>query len=134
VIGYVIEKEGCNLHWQDALQRIQLGGERGYGWGRVELVRKPEQCDKCFGYSFDGAKEYPIITVPKDGHTLAHALAEGLELRGTIEPFVGRETSKEKGFGGEVSVDDICWAPGSVVDENKKFEIRPKGLWSYRPG
>jgi len=132
LIGYTIEKEGCNLHWQDALQRIQLGGERGYGWGRVELVKKPEQCDKCFGYRFDGTKEYPIITVPKDGHTLAHTLAEGLELIGTIEPFVGRETSKEKDFGGVISVVDICWVPGSIVNEYKTFEIQPKGLWHYK--
>lgn len=132
LIGYIIEKDGCGLQWRDAMQRIQLGGERGYGWGRVELVKKLERCDKCFGYSFDGTKEYPILTVPKDGHTLAHTLAEGLELIGTIEPFVGRETSKERGFGGKVSVAGICWDPGSIVDENKTFEIRPRGLWSYR--
>jgi len=38
LIGYIIEKEGCNLHWQDALQRIQLGGERdmvGGGWSSL---------------------------------------------------------------------------------------------------
>ena len=131
LIGYIIEKGGCDLRWQDALQRIQLGGERGYGWGRVEIVGGLERCDKCFGYSFDGRGDAPIINVLKDEYILAHTLAEGLELSGTIEPFVGRETSKEKGFGGAISVADICWIPGSIVKGDKDFEILPKGLWRY---
>jgi len=36
--GYVFERDGCSLKWKSTLKRLQLGGERGYGWGSVELA------------------------------------------------------------------------------------------------
>ena len=129
LLGYVFEKTGCDLSWKNALKRIQFGGERGYGWGRVEIVNSPKQCDKYFEYDVDVTKESPIIIVPKDKCILAHTLADGLELLGEIEPFVGRDTIAKNDFGGNVSSANICWIPGGVVNEDKLFKIFPKGSW-----
>jgi len=129
LVGYIIEKEGCNLKWREALKRIQIGGERGYGWGRVELIDKPKKTKSCFDYTIDDEEDSPQITVPKDNPILAHALADGLNCKGTIEPLVGRETDENKGFGGVISKAEICWIPGSIVNANKIFNIYSKGIW-----
>ncbi len=129
LIGYIIEKDGCNLNWIEALNRLQLGGERGYGWGRVELIGKPEKLKTCFDYVFDGMEDLPQITVPKEKPILAHALADKSYCNGTIEPLVGRETTESRGFGGMISKAKICWMPGSIVKENSQFEISSRGIW-----
>ncbi|GBE53855.1 hypothetical protein BMS3Bbin15_00001 [archaeon BMS3Bbin15] len=129
LIGYIIEKDGCNLNWIDALNRLQLGGERGYGWGKVNLIGDPEMSNKCFDYVFDGTKDSPQIIVPKGERIFAHAMADKLECKGTIEPLVGRETSKKRGFGGVISEAKICWMPGSIVNKEISFEISSRGIW-----
>lgn len=40
LIGYVFERENIQLPWIDALNHLQLGGERSTGWGRVKIERK----------------------------------------------------------------------------------------------
>jgi len=133
LVGYVIEKEGCELKWRDAVKRIQIGGELGYGWGRVKLISKPKKSDSCFdSYTFNGAGNDPEITVQKNKPILAHALVDGLDCKGTIEPLVGRETDKNTGFGGVISKAEICWIPGSIVNANKIFNIYSKGIWKLK--
>jgi len=128
LFGYLFEKSGCQLKWKDALRRIQLGGERGYGWGRVNLINSPQEVEKCFDCSIDISGPSPAITVSKQGSILGHALVDGLKCKGDIEPLVGRET-KEKGFGGNVSKAEVCYAPGSKVEIDTTFNISPKGIW-----
>jgi len=128
LIGYIIEKEGCKLNWRVALKRIQIGGERGYGWGRIELIDDPKKTETCFDYNIDDEENSPQITVPKGNPILSHALADGLNCKGTIEPLVGRETDENKGFGGVISRAEICWMPGSIVRANKIFNIYSKGI------
>lgn len=129
LVGYVIEKEGCELAWEEALKKVQIGGERGYGWGRVELIDKPKKTKTCFDYTINDKEDSPQIMVLKDKPILAHALAEQLGCKGTIEPLVGRETDENKGFGGVISKAEICWIPGSIVNANKRFNIYSKGIW-----
>lgn len=129
LIGYIIEKDGCNLNWIDALNRLHIGGERGYGWGRVELVGEPKKVETCFDCVFDGTEDSPQIIVPKGKKILAHALTDNLGCEGTIEPLVGRETNESKGFGGVISKAKICWVPGSVTKREMKFRILEKGIW-----
>ena len=139
-------KDGCQLDWRNALGKIQLGGERSYGWGRVHL----KQCDQvrdntCFDYKLDYEGEYPQITIPKktegitvphNGALLAHTYAKGLNnvSNGTIEPLVGRETETGSftGFGKKLSNARICWTPGSTVttmEAERKFQIQARGIW-----
>lgn len=131
LVGYVFERLGCELKWQAALHRLQLGGERGYGWGRIALHERPRRVEdsRCFGLRWDAASGR--VTVPEDEYLLAHADAcGGLQCTGSIEPLVGREiVQASAGFGGRHSPPVICWAPGSKVNRSSVFFIDKRGIW-----
>lgn len=136
LVGYIFEKEDNNaqLKWCDVLNRLQFGGERGYGWGRVEPVKemcKKVEDGKCFNYVLDCDQNRPVLIAPsEDMHLLAHtdATSEPDKQRGAIEPLLGRIT-QDKGFGKDFSNVEICWIPGGKVNPKEKFEIGEKGVW-----
>ena len=142
LVGYVFEREGAP-DWRAALRRLQLGGERGYGWGRVEPVRisklKGELSLFDGMYTVHSDAWPPVLTAQSEkARLLAHALAASLEdedtIRGDVEPLVGRETHPTDGrFGVWVSEARICYAPGSKVPEGLSFEIGPYGIWERSP-
>jgi hypothetical protein len=136
LIGYIFAQNSCQLDWQKTLNRIQVGGERNDGWGRVRLVQcEPMEDEKCFErYTLDLKGVYPQITVPKGEALLAHTHAEGLRnvQTGTMEPLVGRLTKRSGAFGKSISQAQICWVPGSTVIEEKTFQIQPRGIWGIR--
>ncbi|HED04512.1 MAG TPA: hypothetical protein ENI60_07080 [Candidatus Fraserbacteria bacterium] len=130
LVGYVFEQVGSVLPWKEALNCLQLGGERKYGWGRISLSGEPQQADGLFGYSFDLAGERPVIMVEAGKPLLAHTVAEGVSARGQIEPLVGRETRTEEEFGEFFQPQvQICWAPGSVTTRETLVAIGPYGIW-----
>ncbi len=138
LVGYIFEKDSRQdtdkLEWLSVLDRLQLGGERGYGWGRV----RKEQCGKvkdknCFGYEVVCDEDHPQVTVPKDGRLLAHTHAHDVNGSGTIEPFRGRETQKDAGYGESFSNTEICWIPGSKISQDETFQIKAKGTWEVLP-
>jgi hypothetical protein len=139
--GYIFQQNQA-LAWRSALDRIQLGGERGYGWGRVEPVKGyPKQLDG--SNLFDSAAMFrelngrPIIRLnaSKDnpGYLLAHANPAGLQAEGEIEPVVGREwrsdQERNRYAGQHVALSGICFTPGSVLTERAAFEIGEFGIW-----
>lgn len=133
LVGYIFAKDDCTLLWENALSKLQFGGERGYGLGRVQLVQSLplsplSPSDQCFNYQLDYLGNHPALTIPEGKPLLAHTVAENVQCDGTIEPLVGRET-KNTGFGNEHSKAEICWLPGSKVKETQSFEIRAKGIW-----
>jgi len=135
LIGYVIERNGSAIDWKTALPKIQIGGERGYGWGRVAIEKDPYVCSTFFDYEFDSSQTEPVIKVPKDKFILAHTCAEQQEkseqqIEGNIEPFVGRITEDERRFGAQFSEANICWVPGSRLVNSSSFNIVENGLWS----
>jgi hypothetical protein len=144
LVGYFFKKDTCQLLWEKALGKLQFGGERGYGWGRVELVRF-QKCEEanpviCFGYEFKGEHAYPLLQAPKapeaseaskkDRRLLAHTYADNADdARGTIEPLIGRETTGSTSFGKSISRAEICWTPGSKARAEEKFYVEQKGIW-----
>jgi hypothetical protein len=135
LVGYIFEKEGCSLHWRSALIKLQIGGERSYGWGRVQLekVRKLEN-EACFGYTLNCEGNRPLLIAPNDIQLLAHTIVSNTDMsenslgRGVaIEPFLGRETRKG-GFGASFPEPEICWVPGGKVNKDEIFEIQAKGI------
>lgn len=137
LIGYVIERNGCAIDWKTALSKIQIGGERGYGWGRVAIKNDPNVCSTFFDYEFDSSQTEPVVKAPKDKFILSHTFAlEESEHRieGNIEPFIGRITKDTKdGFGAHFSEASICWVPGSkLVNSDMNFKICEDGLWSIK--
>lgn len=122
---YAQDKLGEKLTgWPLALARVQLGGEQGYGWGRLGLVL----CNK---------QDEPFTTEPRvgthDGHITAHLKAENAaNVQGPIEPLVGWERDNDKKsrtrwrLTPEVKV---CYAPGAVVTGENTFVIGHYGIW-----
>jgi hypothetical protein len=131
LIGYIIEKDGVEVDWRSVLNHLQLGGERRVGWGRVQLVKEPVKKDEFFEFQFNGGEDVPkIIKRPQNKFLLAHTVADGLSCRGVLEPYIGRETSSGKGFGGKITQAEICWMPGGRMEADLTFEIQPKnGIW-----
>lgn len=133
LIGYIIEKDGSEIEWRHVLKYLQFGGERGAGWGRMQLAKEPIKKDTFFDeYQFNGGEDVPkIIKRQQNEFLLAHALADDLSCQGILEPFIGRETSSGKGFGGEITQAKLCWMPGGrLVETDLTFEIQPKnGIW-----
>jgi hypothetical protein len=141
LVGYIFETVGLQndqrnplSKWQSVLERIQLGGERGYGWGRVYLQGRCEQINngKCFGYELLPNDVRPQLKASDNTHLLAHTNAEtdrGSNREVTIEPLVGRETKGYTSFGKYLSQAAICWVPGGKVTQGEVFQIQPKGIW-----
>jgi len=148
--GYVFAQEDAP-DWKSALNRLQLGGERGYGWGRVELENL-EEWDTgrpLFGWYTVLPNIWPpvlkaVLNATKQPRLVAHALAcdyddrgsvhrtvEGVDgSEGFIEPLVGRETGSYGRFGMRVSQARICYTPGSLVTgEDFACCIGPYGIW-----
>ena len=128
LVGYLFEKEGCKLNWRKALEQLQIGGERGYGWGRTQLNGEPKLSDKCFDYDILNDSDSPAIKLTANACILAHVLATSTNIYGRIEPLVGRATSQRSGFGGMISEANICWAPGRCIKNDCWFNIQPKGI------
>ncbi len=144
LLGYFFVRDDLDplkLDWQAALKRIQLGGERSYGWGRVRCAET--QCEHKTGTSgaeisiFDASGAYrvtldapkPIVTVAPDQHLLAHTRADpGQELDGPVEPLAGRIWQEHDGAG--VDYSGMCYVPGSKVGaKGGKFKIGIYGVW-----
>ena len=134
LVGYVFERAGSVLPWQGALPRLQLGGERTYGWGRVAVIAIEPAGDRLFDawtLHLDGAA--PICQASAGAFVLAHALAAGLyavaNVSGTVEPLVGRETSQAHRHGEQLRGAQICWAPGATIASETRVGLGPNGIW-----
>jgi hypothetical protein len=151
LVGYIFARDDAP-DWQSALRRLQLGGERGYGWGRVELVGKPEEWNGqplFHWYTVEPNTWPPVLKARENASLLAHALAVDFEdktcpqkdgtptlrrcvegISGPVEPLVGRETHPQDGrFGVWLSQARICYIPGSMVSKEACFKIGPYGIW-----
>lgn len=129
LVGYLFEREDCQLKWRKALEQLQIGGERGYGWGRTQINGEPKLSDKCFDHDILKNSSSPAIKMTANACILAHVLATSTNINGHIEPLVGRVTSERNGFGGKISEANICWAPGGCIKNDSLFKIQPKGIW-----
>jgi hypothetical protein len=159
--GYIFQAEDSDLDWQRALRRLQVGGERGYGWGRVEVVPSDQlKSSKAplFGTGhmahLDGLHVH--VHLAKGQPILAHTLAVDFEdqgccnddgsprvrgkvphVEGPVEPLVGRETKPDGRFGVHLSQARICHPPGSLVSQDASqdivVQIGPYGVWERCP-
>lgn len=143
LLGYIFEHKADDpslayapLDWQGALNRLQFGADKGYGWGWVERVGEPQPVEGAalFGGAaqFDGTGDRPRLTVSQDRQILAHAAPEGAKMGGAVEPVVGREwnTDNYRFAGQYVHYLDTCYAPGSKVSAKTSFAVGEYGLWA----
>ena len=134
--GYMFEKEDRALDWRSALKRLQMGGERGYGLGDVELVIISRLANEhLFGKlaEFKGDGDVPVIRVPPDSRLLAHTLTGNLLAAGDVEPLVGREWRSDnphrRHVGQYVAFSGMYFAPGSVALQELDFAVEKFGIW-----
>ncbi len=145
LVGYIFEHQGCALPWQEALSRLQLGGERTYGWGRVRLEPMSSPLSSGEKFFVDGLEmvldgDRPTLKAKKDAPLLAHTLAAEFQgrqpvssVRGPVEPLVGRETDPQGRFGASLPPARICWPPGSTLTADAKIIVREYGIWEGVP-
>ena len=128
LIGYVFAHKDCSLPWHDALTRLQFGGERGYGWGKTELVSL-EKTDDAFSCTVDCSGRRPVITVPQDKRLLAHTKPDQIMIAGEVEPLVGREWHTNSGAGAFITHFGVVYALGGRVKSERRFAVESFGLW-----
>ncbi len=118
--------------WRDACRRLEVGGERAYGFGKLTRVSIDNATD-WFGGEFIGGNSRPAVRVQKGGAVTAHAAVGGVGHRislGQIEPFIGRTTTPKAEFGEKVECAGVYWLPGSVVDVDEvSYKIDQQGRW-----
>ncbi|MCS6929409.1 MAG: hypothetical protein NZM43_07950 [Saprospiraceae bacterium] len=138
--GFVFEKNGSSLPWQKALQALQFGAERTYGWGAVELVRcVPTETvgwshQDCVQTTFNLEGEKVVVQMPENGYLLAHAHAGANTVVGNIEPLVGREwrsnSARARQYAGQhLEAQGVFHTPGSLLQTEGRFYIDSFGLW-----
>ncbi|MEW5920628.1 MAG: hypothetical protein AB1796_06715 [Bacillota bacterium] len=134
--GYIFEKEKCSLPWQATLKRLQLGGERGYGWGDVKVIEISEsKGSSLFGteVKFQDREEAPLVSLPASARLLAHAVTDDVAAAGEVEPLVGREwrTNQARNCyaGQHIAFNGLCFVPGSILNEPTEFLIGRLGIW-----
>lgn len=125
------------LAWQTALNRLHFGAERNYGWGWVDVALADKEGFRkgaLFGGAadFDGNGEQPRVTVAKGGCLLAHTKPLGVAAEGEVEPLVGREIGIDSFHyaGQHVNYLGMCFAPGSVLTQEKTLTIKQFGVWA----
>ena len=131
--GYLFEREGSTLNWRGALNRLQIGGERSYGWGRVRPFAVTPLEGPCFGiYPAHTNSDRPVIEAPGGLALAAHTLAfDSDNYEGAIEPLVGRETdTANSAFGVLPSSAVVCWTPGTRTLETRKYQVAGHGIWN----
>lgn len=127
--GADVQVQGISLFSQ-VLASLRIGGERRYGFGRLTLDRNMCQpVDEMFGYDLRRNEGRWCVTVPAQQPLLAHATTGGLRLSGAVEPLVSREWKKERGPGRQITLLDLCYAPGSLVTSTTTFAIDRYGIW-----
>lgn len=139
--GYIFQEENSDLEWKKALRHLQIGGERGYGWGRLEVEDVEIQDDEIsiFGTKHtvrldeDAVKIHLEKGQPVLAHTLAVEFESGLavpNIDGSVKPLVGRETREADGFGVNLSLARICYPPGArVIAEGVNVKVGKFGVW-----
>jgi len=152
LMGYIFVDETHlkreRYDWVSALRRLQLGGERGYGWGEARLadIHQFSGDDKLFGcekikisFNLDGKR--PIVHLEKDQPVLAHTDAKTGDIAGAIEPLIGREWRADnqkhpdrRHVGQHLAFNDLRFAPGSIVlRDTLEFVIGEGGYWQPIP-
>ena len=125
--------------WKQALQVLRLGGERGYGWGRVEccLVEPTTNKDTVAGFSWrEGQGNEVVVNIPEASPIPTHALATGNKavsnIQGMVEPLVGWEQQPDGRY--RISKAVIAYIPGSVVTQAVRGCVNVLGMYETLDG
>lgn len=123
---FLDETAQAALDWREWLSDLQVGGERRYGFGMLRLIEMEPATES----QIDLTGTRPRRSVPKGTPLLAHTVvASSIQVRGQIEPLVGRMTSQSHAFGSNLTAGIVCWTPGSVPMDDIRVQFEPEGHW-----
>jgi len=109
--------------WRNWLSNLQVGGERRYGFGTLRLVEMKSEGDPI-------TCTRPCQSVSEDKPFLAHvSVTTNVQIRGQIEPLVGRVTSQSHAFGSRLTSAIVCWTPGSIPMDDVQVQFEQEGYW-----
>ena len=109
--------------WRNWLSNLQVGGERRYGFGTLRLIEMEPEDDPI-------TCTRPCQSVSKNTSFLAHvSVTTKVQIRGQIEPLVGRVTSQSHAFGSRVTSAIVCWTPGSIPMDDVQVQFEQEGYW-----
>jgi hypothetical protein len=138
----IINYNNLNINFQKELaNRFQIGGERTYGLGLIELLDFSEIKKKQI-------KDFPSIWFSKNNEIylkikrneaiwcpllyredISFKKKGDLEIKGDLEPLVGRKWSKESGAGKDLTFKGFIWKPGTIANQNITCKINEDGLF-----
>lgn len=130
----IITHNGASFNFKSQLANwFQIGGERKYGFGLIELT----ELDEISSNEFSGL---PGKWNEEDGEVCmsinsnypiwSHVFySNNLNIKGNIEPLVGRDWEDSKGAGRKLTSHGLFWSPGSILCEERTFKITAFGLW-----
>ncbi|WNY26320.1 RAMP superfamily CRISPR-associated protein [Methanolapillus ohkumae] len=133
--GYVFEKNDNSdqiiSKWKEQLSNIQLGGERGYGWGRVKVDEKTIlECSEVFNFETQlNQTEDPIIKLNKDCIIMSHVRFNSEDFEGKAEMFASRKTTDGSKHGNAFEEMIYCWQPGTKISKDMGFKFVSQKLW-----
>jgi len=109
--------------WRNWLSNLQVGGERRYGFGTIRLIEMEPEDDPI-------TCTRPCQSVSKNTSFLAHvSVTTNVQIRGQIEPLVGRVTSQSHAFGSRLTSAIVCWTPGSIPMDDVQVQFEQEGYW-----
>ncbi len=104
---------------------------------------------KVFNYEFVVKEKSPCLNIPSGGSIPAHlsiiSIKPDLQIKGDIEPLVGREWGEIKvgdkegkerqisGAGQRISKATMSWLPGSVMEKGETLRVGEFGVLSTKP-
>lgn len=119
--------------WKTALSKMQIGGERTYGFGHIALVNGPTLSNDWWGNIVVLDKTLPEVIIDANRSLLAHVDASRLLPvdieQGSIEPLLGRDTTPQAAFGKDINSMGVYWQPGTIVKNTIQCQIMPAGFW-----
>jgi len=132
--GEMVQIDGSTILIKErpVLNQLTVGGELGYGFGRLELTDVGIDCLGLSGWQVKEESQNDLVVYQPNKRTqiLAHVkYKNGQIYKGSLEPIVGREWNDEKGAGRSVAKGFVCVAPGGRCPASA-YEIDGRGYWS----
>lgn len=144
-IQVVIDEDNKEIFFESAsgnaglfsqiVDRLQIGGERRYGFGLIKHVKGSlyRLSDGSFG-EFPGEQEnrarLPKVKLEEGRSFWTHLKLGNVQVCGDVEPLTGREWSPIKGPGRDLIHHGLFWTPGSILkDKDRVFKVHPFGWW-----
>lgn len=130
-----LEGETVLIKGLPTLDRLTIGGERSYGFGRLQLAE--DRIDYLGLGSWEAQEGDPggLLIVPpeRSATVLAHVKHEaGVYYEGLLEPVVGREWDADKGAGRFLAGGTVYIAPGGRCPASA-YAVDGWGFWSAMP-